>query len=166
MKQWLVIDKVTGRVKGWHRSGKATAVPADQADREFIEVTDAEIAAVEAAQQAASIDGQGSTVFRNKISGVVAAPADTRINVRVTIPAEMEIGVPVSVTLLAEDKAGKRDRKFSGTMIMDFFEEPHKFTFAAGDTTRNVTPLVAGHFEIRSNRTVRIVNPTAVTVFK
>lgn len=159
--QWLIVQN--GSIVGWHRSPKAKELPAAQNGQEFVEATDEDIAALEAARAQAS--AQGRAVLPVIVDGRIELPADMRP--RIVLEASKRsagAGESVVLTATATDADGK---PFTGQQVIEGLGgRLLSFDFVDGVAQKTVRMDRSGKFEIASTKDVLVESTLDLTVIE
>ena len=166
MKQWFAINAVSDRVHGWHRSGKATELPADTTERRFVECTDTEIGEYGDLQREAADDGRNSTVLYPE-GDVLQLPADTRPYLRIEA-SKLELdadGVDSVTVTFSRLTPGTTNimTGFNATINMPLGDRLLKLTFSSGVAVKTYKTTKSGIFEFKSVIEYKLEDPLTIT---
>ncbi len=166
MKEWFRVRKSDDRVKGWHRSGKATSVPDDTAEIRHVECNATEIGTYESLQQQAIADGREGYVEYPE-SGSLQLPTDTRAWVRVeTSKSEIDADGVDSMTLTFTkliSGTANTDTSFNQTVNVEFIERLIKLEFTSGVATKTFKTSKSGTYTFASTPKYKLESPLTIT---
>jgi len=163
MKEWLRVRKADGAIVGWQRAGKATSVPAGDAEIDNIE---ADLQGYFAASAALRADGREESEAKWDGAKVVTS-ADTRPTVRVAFskPEVQADGADsVTLTITALNAQGQPATNFNATRRITLLGRLLKLQFTSGICTKNLTFRESGSYTIASTPQVKIETPVSLDV--
>ena len=163
-KQWLRVRKSDDRVKGWHRSGKATEIPADTVEVRHVEATSADLEEYDTLQQQSVASGRDGTVLYPE-AGSLELPVDDRVFARIeTDKAEIDAdGVDyATLTFSKLNPNATVDTTFNTTRKMELYDRLLKLVFVDGVATKQFKTLDSGTYVIESTTKLRLENPVSI----
>ncbi len=158
---WLVVDKVTDRVIGYTRSGKAIAPPPDNVNHRHVGVNESEFATYQFLTEQARQEQRDEEISHNVGTGAVTLAADTRPIFEV-IADKVEIvadGIDeVTLTITKKLLGGSTHIGFNTNIKTRLFERLVRLTFVNGIAIKTFKTTVGDTYRLDSNPRYKLID--------